>query len=195
MSTAQPASIDGEDLEALVRRAAGAESDAQDELVRRFQDMAVGYAWSVLGDRHLAEDASQDAFVAALKQLPSLREPAAFPAWFRRVLYKHCDRMTRGRSVASVSLEQIEEPMAQQAGPAERLERREMERVVQRAIATLPAEERSVVHLFYTGRTVADGGEQHERQRTVPRRHDGEPRRPAHGDRSRRCRAGAADRR
>ena len=25
----------------------------------------------------------------------SLREPAAFPSWFRRIVFKHCDRITR----------------------------------------------------------------------------------------------------
>jgi RNA polymerase sigma factor (sigma-70 family) len=150
MSTAQ-ASIDTEDLVVLVRRAARAEAAAQDELVRRFQDMAVGYACAVLGDRHLAEDVSQDAFVAALEGLSSLREPAAFPAWFRRVLHKHCDRLTRSTTPDLVSLEMIEEPRAQHADPAQELERRERSQIVQRAIGALSKEERSVVHLFYTG--------------------------------------------
>ena len=35
------------------------------EIVRRFQDMAYGCAYAVLGDFHLAEDAAQEAFLAA----------------------------------------------------------------------------------------------------------------------------------
>lgn len=46
-------------------------------LVQRFQDMACGYAYSILGDFHRAEDAAQEAFVAACWQIESLREPAA----------------------------------------------------------------------------------------------------------------------
>ena len=34
-------------------------------LVERFQDMAVGYSYSILGDFHLAEDAAQEAFLEA----------------------------------------------------------------------------------------------------------------------------------
>lgn len=47
-----------------VRRAQGGELTAFRELVVRFQDMVVGYAFSLLGDFHLAEDAAQEAFLA-----------------------------------------------------------------------------------------------------------------------------------
>ena len=50
------------------------------DLVRRFQDMAVGYAFALLGDHHLAEDAAQDAFLVCHQRLEQLREPAAFAA-------------------------------------------------------------------------------------------------------------------
>ena len=67
------------DLASLVVRAQTGDRTAYDGIVRRFQDMAVGYASSLLGDFHLAEDAAQEAFVGAWTELPRLREPEAFP--------------------------------------------------------------------------------------------------------------------
>ena len=67
---------------------------AFDRLVRRFQDMAVGYAYSLLRDFSSAEDAAQEALVRAYIDLPMLREPAAFPAWLRRLVFKQCDRIS-----------------------------------------------------------------------------------------------------
>jgi DNA-directed RNA polymerase specialized sigma24 family protein len=64
-------------LESIVIRAQSGDRAAFGELVRRFQDMAVGYAFSVIGDFHLAEDAAQEAFASAWLELPRLREPAA----------------------------------------------------------------------------------------------------------------------
>ena len=43
-----------EELQALLRQAQDGDVDAYGQLVRRFQDMAVGYAYTVLGDFHLA---------------------------------------------------------------------------------------------------------------------------------------------
>ena len=69
-----------------LRRAA---RDGDDEsfaaIVRAFQDMAFGYAYALLGDFHLAEDAAQEAFVEAYLNLAHLREPAAFPGWLASI--------------------------------------------------------------------------------------------------------------
>ena len=43
------------------------------ELVTSFQDMAVGYAYSILGDFHLAEDAAQE---SVPRRLSSPRRPS-----------------------------------------------------------------------------------------------------------------------
>jgi DNA-directed RNA polymerase specialized sigma24 family protein len=86
---------DKEKATVLVQAAQTGDDIAFAELVRSYQDIAVAYAASILGDYHLAEDAAQEAFVEAYKELPALREPAAFAAWFRTIIFKHCDRLTR----------------------------------------------------------------------------------------------------
>ena len=63
-----------EQLDSLVVRARAGDLDAYGRVVRRFQDMACGYAYSILGDFHLAEDAAQEAFVEAYRCLAKLRE-------------------------------------------------------------------------------------------------------------------------
>ncbi len=39
------------------------------ELVKRFQDMAYGYAYALLGDPATAQDAAQEAFITAYQHL------------------------------------------------------------------------------------------------------------------------------
>ncbi len=88
-------------LSALIRRAQAGEITVYDAIVRRFQDMGVGYAASILGDFHLAEDAAQEAFVVAWRELPRLREPAAFAGWLRKIIFRQCDRLTRGKRLTT----------------------------------------------------------------------------------------------
>lgn len=57
----------------LVDKARSGDLDAFDALVQRFRDMAVGCAYSVLHDFPLAEDAAQEAFVQACRDLGSAR--------------------------------------------------------------------------------------------------------------------------
>ncbi len=74
------------DLATLIRQVQHGNLDAYEPIVRRFQDMAVGYGYARMGDMHLAEDAAQEAFITAYLALPSLQEPAAFPGWFRQIM-------------------------------------------------------------------------------------------------------------
>ena len=138
----------------LVRGAREGDSTAFTALVRQFQDMAVGYAWSLLGDFHLAEDAAQDAFIQVLGDLDSLREPAAFGGWLRRIVHKHCDRRTRRVGIPTVPLEGVVAQVTADVGQTSALdtiERAETAAVVRQAIAALPEAQRETVTLFYMG--------------------------------------------
>ena len=137
-----------EELKVLVERAREGQPEAYAAVVRRFQDMAVGYAYSLLGDFHLAEDAAQEAFVGAYLDLGRLRDPAAFPGWFRRIVFMRCQMMTRRKRVATTGLDAAD-TLAVSGRPDELLETRDTREHVQRAIEQLPEPERAVTTLFY----------------------------------------------
>src|SRR6266567_1151104 len=96
-----------QELAILVTQARAGELEAFDALVRRFQDMAVGYAYSLLGDLGAAQDAAQEAFIQLYADLPRLRAPEAFLTWFRQIIFKQCDRIRRGRRLGTVPLDTI----------------------------------------------------------------------------------------
>jgi DNA-directed RNA polymerase specialized sigma24 family protein len=73
-----------EPLEDLVRQAQHGDREAFTEIVTRFQNMAYGYAYALLGDFAQAEDAAQEAFIEVYLSIHNLHEPAAFPSWFKR---------------------------------------------------------------------------------------------------------------
>ena len=138
-------------LAETVRRAQAGELAAFRELVLGFQDMAVGYAFSLLGDFHLAEDAAQDAFLAAFQELDSLRQPGAFVPWLRTVVGKHCDRIRRRRRPTEALETDAERLVVDSPSPLDVVERDEVAGLVGRAIASLPANQRDVVTLYYIG--------------------------------------------
>jgi DNA-directed RNA polymerase specialized sigma24 family protein len=53
------------ELATLIQQVRQGETGAYEPIVRRFQDMAVGYGYARLGDMQLAEDAAQEAFITA----------------------------------------------------------------------------------------------------------------------------------
>src|SRR5262249_9794833 len=90
---------EGRPLEAIVSAALCGDTDTFAPLVRRFQDMAVAYALSILGNYHDAEDVAQAAFLDAYRTLNQLENPTAFGAWLRKIVFKHCDRLRRRKKV------------------------------------------------------------------------------------------------
>jgi len=124
--------------------------EAFGEIVRRFQDMAFGCAYAVLGDFCLAEDVAQEAFLTAWRRLAQLQQPEAFPGWFRRIVLTECHRLTRGKRLAFVPLEHSHHiPAADD--PYARAERRELRERVLAELGGLPEGERLVTALFYVG--------------------------------------------
>jgi RNA polymerase sigma factor (sigma-70 family) len=144
------------ELRDLVNQAQSAHQPAEQmaafaELVKRFRSMACAYAFSILGDLHLAEDAAQDAFVLAFQRLRQLRQAEGFPGWLRRIVASACGRMTRRPRVPTTALEAAHSLARDQDDPASLAERHEISEEVLRAIATLSAANREVTVLFYLG--------------------------------------------
>lgn len=127
---------------------------AYEAVMQRFQDMAVGYAYASLADWDLAEDVAQEAFIQAYYRLPELRQPAAFPGWFRRIVFTQIHRHLRQKKATTVSLEQAVDIQNASQNPAYLAERQILSDQISLAIQSLPIPQRDVTVLFYiTGYT------------------------------------------
>jgi RNA polymerase sigma factor (sigma-70 family) len=146
-----------EPISELVIAAQGGDLDAFESIVGRFQDMAYASAYSILNDAQLAEDVTQEAFIETFLNLTKLREPAAFPGWFRRIVFKQSDRLTRGKHIPTMPLENAYDIPVVDFNLATFIEERERDELVRRAVEDLPEHERIATLLFYsTGYALRD---------------------------------------
>jgi RNA polymerase sigma factor (sigma-70 family) len=134
----------------LVSAARDGDLGAFGELVGRFQDMAYAAAFARLGDHHRAQDVAQEAFLIAFTDLGRLREPAAFPGWFRQIVLRQCGRQTRTRE-ETVPLARAVGMEAPAPDPAGEAEAGEVAATVRAAILALPEHERLATALYYVG--------------------------------------------
>jgi RNA polymerase sigma factor (sigma-70 family) len=119
------------------------------EIVARFQDMAFACAFAILKDFYLAEDVAQEAFIAAWQKLDQLKDPKAFPGWFKRIVFTQCNRLTRARRLKVVPLETGLSAPSNSPDPQAIAEKIELVEKVVAAIRKLPDHERMVTTLFY----------------------------------------------
>lgn len=125
----------------LVRLAQRGSTDAFDRLAAARIDHAYRLAVAILRSEDDARDAVQDAFIAAWRQLRSLRDPARFDAWLDRILVNAC-RMAirRRRTVVIHELELGSPPQDEAVADAA---------IVRAALKRLTVDERAVLVLHH----------------------------------------------
>lgn len=133
----------------LVVRARDGDEDAYARLVDRHLGSLFALAVRIVRDRDLADDCIQEAFVAAWRDLRGLRDPAAFPAWVRRILVRTCYRQLSeaGRTDGRVrSIDVHVEAALAAPDPTDDVLRRDQ---LDRAFGRLRPEHRAVVVLYH----------------------------------------------
>ena len=137
------------ELSQLVEAAQAGDSEAYAALVQRFQGMAYAIASRYVGDHHLAQDLVQDAIIEALLHLPQLKEPSAFPGWFRQIVFRQCTRLLRQATLPYSSLEAASADLIAERDTEDLVMQAEREAAVRAALASLPRHEQLVAALFY----------------------------------------------
>jgi len=137
------------ELSQLVEAAQSGDSEAYAALVQRFQGMAYATAYRYIGDHHLAQDLVQDAIIEALIHLPQLKEPTAFPGWFRQIVFRQCTRLLRQATLPYFSLEAASAELVAESDTEDLVMQAERRASVRSALASLPQHEQLVAALFY----------------------------------------------
>ena len=136
-------------IEYWVRQAQQGNHDAFNHLAESFRDKAYYEAFRWLGDSQLAEDAAQDAFLAAYKHLDQLRTPGKFGAWFRQIVRSQCNLRTRRKQPRLEPIEEKPHLSAPTPTPETIIEQRESRQSVREAVENLPEHERVVTEEYY----------------------------------------------
>lgn len=129
---------------ALVEAAVNGDCESFTELCRRYYPPMVAIAHSVLGDRHLAEDAAQQAFAKAVRKLPQLKNKNKFAGWLASIcrnaaldLARNTEKLCTAEGLSAIAAEPHEEDSCQ---------------AVRKAIGKLSASGRELIFLrFYDG--------------------------------------------
>lgn len=134
------------DLAEHLGKARGGDIQAFSYVVTAFRHTALSWARRQTAGEHAAEDAVQDAFVAAFTHLPQLREVEAFPGWLQALVRTACLRQLRRRMQA---LEDGQEPEQEQPAADEVAAAAEVRQAVRAAVAEMKAGHAQVIERHY----------------------------------------------
>jgi RNA polymerase sigma-70 factor (ECF subfamily) len=144
--------------ESLMLAVAGGDPAAFEQLVLRHQGAVWRTAYRMVGDRQAAEDLAQEAFLRLFRAAGRYRPTAAFRTYLYRILVHAClDYLRKKRPQPGEDLAQVTEPTL---SVEQQTELGEQADLVQRAVARLPAKQRSAVVLrYYEGLSSAEIGD------------------------------------
>lgn len=129
----------------LAALAATGDRDAFGELVRRHGAAVRSLLRRMGAQAAEADDAAQDAFVAAFERIGEYRGEGAFAAWVKKIAARqHLRRLQRDRRLRELALSE-EEPQGPAPGESEAAGRIDLDE----ALRTLPAAERLCVSMCY----------------------------------------------
>jgi len=139
----------------LVRMAQKGDLLSFEELVARHRDKIYARAYSMMRHEEEALDLSQDAWVKGWQRLAQFQGDSSFVTWMTRIVINLClDQLRKQKRQRAESIEALEEdggverqmPVVQ-ANPTAGLERVELRERIDRALAQLSHEHRTVLVL------------------------------------------------
>jgi RNA polymerase sigma-70 factor (ECF subfamily) len=141
----------------LVKLAKSGDLDAFETLVTRHEQSIYLLAMRLLQNEHDAEDVTQQTFLSAVEHLPGFREEASFRTWLHRIATHAALKVIRKRrglnttsldaALDSADEEHIPHPeyiADWSASPARLVGRREVQKLIDDALATLDDKHRLV---------------------------------------------------
>ena len=134
----------------LISRARGGDREAFGALVEKYRDNVYRLAYRMCGNAYDADEAAQEAFVAAWRALPNFRGDAKFSTWLYRLTTNAAiDVMRREKRHKAVGDGEMVDLADDADSPQETVERTEQQEAVQKALAALSEEYREVLLLRY----------------------------------------------
>src|SRR5947207_10568943 len=144
------------DDQTLVKAAQQGDMGAFEELVARHRDKIYARAFSMMRNEEEAVDLSQEAWVKGWQRLKQFQGESSFVTWMTRIVINLClDQLRKQKRHRTESIELMEEesggverqmPVVH-VNPTEGLERQELRQRIDKALAQLSVQQRTVLIL------------------------------------------------
>ena len=138
----------------IIRRCQAGDREAFRTLVEKYQNVLYGTAYLMIGNRMVAEDQVQEAFLSAWKGIGSFRTGHPLKPWLVRTLVNKVlsYRRANSKTIISLDTELVADPVGDD--PVKDIEQRDQ---LQRVLQNLPEEQHQVVLLrYFTGLSLAE---------------------------------------
>lgn len=144
----------------LIQKFRNGETNAFDEIMRKYQKQVYNLAYGYIGNYEDAYDISQEVFIKVYKSLHKLKDGSAFGFWLRRITLNACTDYVRNQSNEKPvdDLSYINQYYCDDEETSDKLmESGELGKIISKAIQRLPNRQKKVFILrHYEGLPLKD---------------------------------------
>ena len=142
----------GEDVSnsELVKKSQLGDKSAFEELVKRHQELVFSISFKLTGNRELANDVAQEAFIRAWKAIGKFRGDSTFGTWIYRITVNTAWTLRKkAKKHYSLNIEDTQEPVVvdEKKDPELVAINSDLSLVLRKALNQIPLEQRIIVEL------------------------------------------------
>ena len=142
----------GEDVSnsELVKKSQLGDKSAFEELVKRHQDLVFSLSFKLTGNRELANDVAQEAFIRAWKAIDKFRGDSTFGTWIYRITVNTAWTLRKkAKKHYSLNIEDTQEPVVidEKKDPELVAINSDLSVVLRKALNQIPLDQRIIVEL------------------------------------------------
>ena len=142
----------GEDVSnsELVKKSQLGDKSAFEELVKRHQELVFSLSFKLTGNRELANDVAQEAFIRAWKAIGKFRGDSTFGTWIYRITVNTAWTLRKkAKKHYSLNIEDTQEPVVidEKKDPELVAINSDLSLVLRKALNQIPLEQRIIVEL------------------------------------------------
>ena len=134
----------------LVKKSQLGDKNAFEELVKRHQELVFSLAYKLTGNRELANDVAQEAFIRAWKAIQKFRGDSTFSTWIYRITVNTAWTLRKkAKKHYSLNIEDTQEPVVidEKKDPEFLAINSDLSSVLKKALDQIPVEQRIIVEL------------------------------------------------
>lgn len=142
----------------LIQRTLDGDQSAFTALVEKYQKGVHALVWQKIGDFHIAQEITQDAFLRAYQKLGTLKNHNLFSGWLYVIATNLCNEWLRKKRLPMQSLETVDSKEVDQVAYTQYIEEQQevdakesRRELVRNLLKKLPESERTVITLYYLG--------------------------------------------
>jgi len=122
------------------------DSDSLETLIEGHWKKVFNFCWRLLGNREDAEEATQQTFIAAFRNMKKFRGDSSFKTWLFSIALNEC-RMSRRKNHPAAALSASANDIEDTENPEDEFYDKERAALIRKALGRLPMRQRAVITL------------------------------------------------